>query len=650
LIAAAATLSSVIYTVIRNGETNDFEAEVSEWRSMNCLSLHNLYPHRIISGLYLYPRQILNIGDEFISLSNHNIRAVFGTLQALSTSTTSLVKSQHNETGYPVGFVTIPDVEDQFMAARKTSGSLVISYMPQVKTSDYDLWIEYAEMHKAWIAESNQEMDEQAEITPFIWEYYESGEVQHGHRSLESCSARRHRRTLEEVKAPSNRLNGPFSPVWQMSPPPGVGDAGIINYNLVDRPVFGRAVNHIKKTRLPVFLDVCDQSAWFGVDSFKDILQTVVAYPVFSDFKPDSELAGVFTAIVPWTRFFDNNLVDGTVPIMLVVSNTCDEVFSFAVDGSKATFLAEEDLHDPDYEHLFVSGPFADSFNPSEGMQGEHCVYTMKVYPTKSFEASYTTNEPLLYSLAILAIFFITSLFFLGYDWLVQKRQNELVTTARQQNAIVSSLFPKSIQQKLMKESSKGDQATKAANDRKAGKANLRTFLTSDDHAHKQEGDGGGESDPIADLFPETTVMFADISGFTAWSSAREPSQVFTLLESVYHSFDAIAKRRHVFKVEVVGDCYVAVCGLPDPRPDHALVMAKFAKDCMNKMNDVVHKLEVKLGPDTAELKLRVGLHSGPVVAGVLRGERSRFQLFGDTMNTARYVGLPGELIYLTKD
>jgi class 3 adenylate cyclase len=105
-----------------------------------------------------------------------------------------------------------------------------------------------------------------------------------------------------------------------------------------------------------------------------------------------------------------------------------------------------------------------------------------------------------------------------------------------------------------------------------------------------------------------------------------------------------------VFKVEVVGDCYVAVCGLPDPRPDHALVMAKFAKDCMNKMNDVVHKLEVKLGPDTAELKLRVGLHSGPVVAGVLRGERSRFQLFGDTMNTARYVGLPGELIYLTKD
>ena len=78
--------------------------------------------------------------------------------------------------------------------------------------------------------------------------------------------------------------------------------------------------------------------------------------------------------------------------------------------------------------------------------------------------------------------------------------------------------------------------------------------------------------------------MFADIVGFTAWSSAREPSQVFTLLETVYHAFDKIAKRRRVFKVETVGDCYVAVAGLPDPCPDHAVVMARFANECLVKM------------------------------------------------------------------
>ena len=60
----------------------------------------------------------------------------------------------------------------------------------------------------------------------------------------------------------------------------------------------------------------------------------------------------------------------------------------------------------------------------------------------------------------------------------------------------------------------------------------------------------------------------------------------------------------------------VAVCGLPDPRKDHAVVMARFARDCMSSMREAVKKLEVELGPDTADLSMRIGLHSGPVTAG----------------------------------
>jgi class 3 adenylate cyclase len=141
--------------------------------------------------------------------------------------------------------------------------------------------------------------------------------------------------------------------------------------------------------------------------------------------------------------------------------------------------------------------------------------------------------------------------------------------------------------------------------------------------------------------------MFADIAGFTAWSSEREPSQVFKLLETIYSAFDNIARRLHVFKVETIGDCYVAVTGLPNPQSEHAVLCAQFAYQCLLAMEQLTKQLDLTLGPGTSDLGLRIGLHSGPVTAGVLRGEKSRFQLFGDTVNTASRMestGVPGRI------
>jgi class 3 adenylate cyclase len=167
--------------------------------------------------------------------------------------------------------------------------------------------------------------------------------------------------------------------------------------------------------------------------------------------------------------------------------------------------------------------------------------------------------------------------------------------------------------------------------------------------------------DPIADLFTSTTVvsihpccdlwrrilssidlmfpiapkMFADISGFSAWSSEREPCQVFQLLEGLYSGFDQIAHRLGVLKVDTIGDCYVAVAGLRESDTNHAVVMAHYCMECLAMMRELIKDMEVALGPGTADLGMRFGLHSGPVIAGVLRGEKSKFQLFGDTVDTA---------------
>jgi class 3 adenylate cyclase len=103
------------------------------------------------------------------------------------------------------------------------------------------------------------------------------------------------------------------------------------------------------------------------------------------------------------------------------------------------------------------------------------------------------------------------------------------------------------------------------------------------------------------------------------------------LLETIYGAFDTIAQRRGVFKIETIGDCYLACTGLPEPQAQHALIMARFAMACRSKFRSITKDLEMTLGPGTAELKLRAGIHSGSVTAGVLRGHKSRFQLFGGT-------------------
>jgi class 3 adenylate cyclase len=79
----------------------------------------------------------------------------------------------------------------------------------------------------------------------------------------------------------------------------------------------------------------------------------------------------------------------------------------------------------------------------------------------------------------------------------------------------------------------------------------------------------------------------------------------------------------------------MAAAGVPTPRCDHAIVMTRFALDCREQTRSMLHELGDSLGPDTGDLRIRFGLHSGSVTGGVLRGEKARFQLFGDTVNTA---------------
>jgi class 3 adenylate cyclase len=216
------------------------------------------------------------------------------------------------------------------------------------------------------------------------------------------------------------------------------------------------------------------------------------------------------------------------------------------------------------------------------------------------------SSTPRFVTLAVALVLSFTVIMFLVFNQLVERRQRIILNKAADSTAIVSSLFPKQVRDRLLAtDSKKGTSGIFGSSNNR-----LKMFLSGD------EDNGGMLNNPIADLFPNCTVMFADIAGFTAWSSTRGPEQVFVLLQSLYHKFDQLAKRRKVFKVETIGDCYLAVAGLPEAQPQHAIIMARFAWECRLGMIEVTRELEVALGPDCSDLKMRFGLHSGPVTAG----------------------------------
>jgi class 3 adenylate cyclase len=132
----------------------------------------------------------------------------------------------------------------------------------------------------------------------------------------------------------------------------------------------------------------------------------------------------------------------------------------------------------------------------------------------------------------------------------------------------------------------------------------------------------------IADGFAEVTVAFADIVGFTQLTSDMPPHEVVTLLNGLFSRFDAAAQDLGIEKIKTVGDAYMAVCGLPMPAPDHAERMVRMAIRMVHITRE--HAME-----HNASLKLRVGVNTGPVVAGVIGKSKYIYDLWGDTVNLA---------------
>jgi hypothetical protein len=230
--------------------------------------------------------------------------------------------------------------------------------------------------------------------------------------------------------------------------------------------------------------------------------------------------------------------------------------------------LGEGDKHETSFTHTAVTFRLETSTNEGSALAHGQCVYNMTLYYSNEFESASGSDADTTLPLSVATAFCILLSVFTAYDRLVRRRNDKIVDAAARSNALISSLFPKQVRDRLL-----ADNEARESNKSK------------DTESKKLVGDEGAVDDamyktkPIADLFPETTVLFADIAGFTSWSSVREPRQVrwsnrphatravsaqahsrrfhsptssyqvFTLLETLFRAFDDIANKRRIFKV-----------------------------------------------------------------------------------------------------
>ncbi|HAZ43977.1 MAG TPA: hypothetical protein DDW76_16275 [Cyanobacteria bacterium UBA11369] len=146
------------------------------------------------------------------------------------------------------------------------------------------------------------------------------------------------------------------------------------------------------------------------------------------------------------------------------------------------------------------------------------------------------------------------------------------------------------------------------------------------------------EPSSIADSFPEATVLFADIVGFTKIADLISPATLVDLLNEIFSSFDLLTQKYGLEKIKTIGDAYMVAGGIPTPRADHAEAIALLALD----MQHAIASFNTQRGED---FNIRIGIHTGPVVAGVIGIKKFIYDLWGDTVNTASRMeshGLPG--------
>ena len=310
---------------------------------------------------------------------------------------------------------------------------------------------------------------------------------------------------------PLEHRPGPWLPIYQTYPTYILAGTAWTNYNARNGPRINNAYVLASATKSPAMEFLVNIHP---DDPRLDKLESQIMHPIFTEVpdlddhdktkiedRPDP--VGYLHVAIDWVTYFENLLPDNANGIIAVLKSPCDGVgydgvaVTYEINGLNAVSMGSGDLHDPKYDDRVVSAPFVQFDYPDnveELTGGIDCMpqLSLFLYPSKRFEDSYRTNEALIYTLAVLAIFGFTALVFAIYDFSVRRRQIAVMTRVTQQHRIVANMFPTKIRDRLYAHTSR---------DREEDFVDLLD--------PENPSPSSSDAPALADLFLKTTVIFA---------------------------------------------------------------------------------------------------------------------------------------------
>jgi hypothetical protein len=438
---------------------------------------------------------------EYVQLKTVN---VFNNLETFGVSVTSYAHDQNQS--WP--FVLIPDFQVKGIMSNLETGAHTLSINPFVYPNQIDAWGRFSVYKSEWMAEAHV-YDEAVHEDLYVLPYYDTDDDHHDPATRWNVTAR------ESVL---------YSPIWQQAPPCDYQPQ--INLDLRSDPTFERFIDGMLVAKQAVITQVVDGTQLnTNYHSRFDPSQqaephSYILDPVYDKFTEDRSMVAFLAAFIRWGVFFSDVLPAHERGLFVVLENDCGDAFTYEILGHEAVYLGEGYVND---HRVDEGGKLYDKFevDPFSTLErsGEHnfCHYSVYTYPSKEWKSKFYTNAPIAYAMAVVGCFVITTIVFLMYDLLVQRRQDKVMASAKKTNAIVASLFPENVRDRLLQDIINDD---KKGRDDQASKRGSWADPPNAFAGKRQGEDITSEqifgSKPIADLFPSTTIMFADMVGFTA--------------------------------------------------------------------------------------------------------------------------------------